>query len=102
MGRGRGVPLRERRRPEQPEPEVEGLPERTSSRRVAASKHVWVVGATGQPGRWPGLLVEWRRGEGGSWEARVVYTTPERDGDGDGVRLIERWLPGAALQPAGP
>lgn len=60
-------------------------------------RHVWVVDAPGHPGRWPGLLVEWRRRSPG-WEGRVVYAIPEPTGEGN--RAIERWLPASCLSPA--
>jgi hypothetical protein len=46
------------------------------------------------PGTWPGLLVEWRRGEAG-WQGRVVYTVVAATGS----RLVEAWLPAARLEP---
>jgi hypothetical protein len=60
-------------------------------------RHVWLVDAPGQPGRWPGLLVEWRRIDEGPWLARVVYAIPEPDRSGN--RVVERWLPGDCLSP---
>ena len=96
MGRGRsGIPLGERRRAAAP-----GVPEAIepfTSRRNAMCRHVWLVDAPGQPGRWPGLLVEWRRATDGSWDARVVYAVPEPSGLGN--RVLERWLPGGCLLP---
>ena len=96
MGRkGSGIPLGERRRADAPA-EREPM-EPIASRRRAMCRHVWLVDAPGQPGRWPGLLVEWRRAEDGSWEARVVYATPEAAGLGN--RVLERWLPARCLLP---
>ena len=92
MGRGRsGIPLGERFRPAAPAPSFRqpGRP----------GRHVWVVNAPAQPGRWPGLLVEWRRGEL-CWEARVVMATSEPD-DRTVARLVERWLPADCLEPVG-
>lgn len=59
-------------------------------------RHVWVVDAPGHPGRWLGLLIEWRRGAPG-WEGRVVYVIPEPKGRSS--RLVERWLPPDCLTP---
>jgi hypothetical protein len=66
---------------------------RGDAERPPAGKHCWVVDAPGAPGRWPGLLVEWRRGETG-WEGRVTYTTVF----GDRFLLIEQWLAAAFLE----
>ena len=49
-------------------------------------RHWWVVDAPGHPGRYPGLLAEWRR-EGDAWEGRVVYALDEGGGR---CRLVER------------
>jgi hypothetical protein len=72
------------------------LAERSAASRVdrpPAGKHCWVVDAPGAPGRWPGLLIEWRRSETG-WEGRVTYTTMF----GDRFLLIEQWLASAFLE----
>lgn len=76
------------------------LAERGGQRRAAepdAARHCWVVDAPCHPGRWPGLLVEWRR-ETEGWFGRVVYGIP--DPSWNGVRLIERWIPGQHLSVA--
>jgi hypothetical protein len=96
MGRGRsGIPLGERFRPGVP------LASATGSFRQPGrpGRHVWVVDAPAQPGRWPGLLVEWRRAEPG-WEARVVMAIAEPE-DRSVARLVERWLPAGCLEPVG-
>jgi hypothetical protein len=67
------------------------------SDRSAYGRHVWVVDAPGHPGRWAGLLMEWRRIDAG-WQGRVVYVIPEPDGCGN--RAIERWLAAECLLPA--
>ncbi|MFN8189957.1 MAG: hypothetical protein U0R78_05845 [Nocardioidaceae bacterium] len=59
-----------------------------------ALKHCWVTDAHG---RLPGLLLGWRRAEGGAWEGRVARAVPARDGRWD---LVEEWLPAAMLDPA--
>ena len=81
-------------------------------------RHCWVRGLAEAPGRWPGLLVEWRRapgtaraggtgagrpgpggagpgGAGGDWEGRVVYLVT----DGVTPVVVEAWLPAAHLAP---
>lgn len=58
-------------------------------------RHCWVVDAPGHPGRWPGVLLEWRRTDRG-WRGLVAYVMPEPYGDG--VRLVERWLPADHLE----
>src|SRR4051812_13195617 len=74
------------------------LAERVSaaeSRQCAPEKrHCWVVDAPGHPGRYAGLLAEWRRADSG-WEGRVVYALDEMSG---GCRLVERWLPSRCLE----
>jgi hypothetical protein len=62
----------------------------TSSRGGDDARHCWVVEASGHPGRWPGLLLEWRHEDHG-WMGRVAYALP--DLDQPGARLVERWLP---------
>lgn len=64
-------------------------PQRDEPQARAGGRHCWVVDASGHPGRWPGLLVEWRRA-GDRWEGRVVYVLPEPAGSG--TRLVERWV----------
>jgi hypothetical protein len=61
---------------------------------VAEGRHCWVHDPPDAPGTWPGLLVEWRRGEAG-WQGRVVYTVVGESGS----RLVEAWLPAARLEP---
>jgi hypothetical protein len=96
MGKGRsGVPLGERRPYQRPPPgQALDVGEVDPSR---LSRHVWLVDPPGQPGRWPGLLVEWRRSPTQGWQARVLYAVPESDRSGN--RVIERWLPGGCLEP---
>jgi hypothetical protein len=70
-----------------------GLP-RPEQAPVLAARHCWVRDPAGHPGRWPGLLAEWRRGSEG-WQGRVVYAVST----GDRVHLVEEWLPAASLLP---
>ena len=60
------------------------------------ARHCWLTDPPGEPGRWPGLVVEWRRGDLG-WEGRVAYGVPGTVG---AIRLIEQWLPASHLRPA--
>jgi len=39
----------------------------------SGGRHCWVLDPPVAPGRWPGLLVEWRRGAAG-WEGLVIFT----------------------------
>jgi hypothetical protein len=60
----------------------------------AEGRHCWVRDPPGNPGTWPGLLVEWRQ-RGGGWQGRVAYTVAGPHGPA----LVEAWLPAARLQP---
>jgi hypothetical protein len=61
---------------------------------AAGARHCWVSGPPGDPGRWPGLLAEWARRDGG-WFGRVVYAVD----DGGRVVLAEAWVPAEHLEP---
>ncbi len=67
--------------------------------RPAGRRHCWVTGRAAHPGRWPGLLVEWRRGPGAApgWEGRVVYVVGLPSGR---ALLVEDWVPAAELEQA--
>jgi hypothetical protein len=72
--------------------EVEGARERP-----VVTRHCWVSGLPGAPGRHPGLLAEWRHDPGtGRWLGRVVYAVDESGR----VVLVERWIPAEHLTPA--
>ena len=58
-------------------------------------RHCWVVDAPGHPGRYPGLLIEWRR-RTQTWDGLVAYVLPEPNGEGS--RLVERWIDSQYLQ----
>lgn len=62
--------------------------------RPVATRHCWVTGLPERPGRWAGLLAEWRLSAGG-WQGRVVYAVD----DGGATVLLEAWLPARHLQP---
>ena len=71
---------------------VEEEPDRP---RPVVQRHCWVQGLPQAPGRWPGLLVEWRRA-GSAWEGRVVYVVHEAAQP----VVVESWLAAAHLDPA--
>ena len=85
MSRGGGTPLRDRTRrggsTADPSPEAGGG--------EPGGRHCWVVDSPGHPGRWPGVLLEWRRADPG-WAGLVAYVIPEPHGHG--VSLAERWI----------
>ena len=66
--------------------------------RPVVQRHCWVQGLPDAPGRWPGLLVEWRQVPAepgaGRWQGRVVYALT--GGPGACV-LVEAWLDAAHL-----
>jgi len=63
--------------------------------RAVSHRHCWVTGVPEHPGRWAGLLAEWRRGSSG-WEGRVVYAVTVADR----CVLVETWVSAAQLQVA--
>lgn len=67
--------------------------------RSEGARHCWVADPPNHPGRWPGLLLAWRRTPGGAWEAWVVFAATDPDGR---PTLIEAWLPADILHPAVP
>jgi hypothetical protein len=60
----------------------------------AEGRHCWVRDPPEAAGTWPGLLVEWRRRDGG-WQGRVAYTVTGPHGPA----LVEAWLPAVRLEP---
>ena len=95
-GRGRGPSLAERAalsRGAQAPVETgggtsDGAAREQSTAREPSGRHCWVLDPPEAPGRWPGLLAEWRRAPDGLWEGRVVYAVPVRDR----CVLVEAWL----------
>ena len=57
------------------------------------ARHCWVVDPPASPGRWPGVLVEWRRERDGGWSGRVVWVAQ----DECGPVVLEAWLSAALL-----
>ena len=66
--------------------------------RPVLTRHCWVTGLPDCPGRWAGLLAEWRQDTngGGGWQGRVVYAVD----DGMATVLVEAWVHARHLQPA--
>jgi hypothetical protein len=63
----------------------------------ARRRHCWVLGTAHERGPWPGLILEWRRTNGGEWAARVVYVPNPRE-----PRSVEAWFVAALLRPLDP
>ena len=64
---------------------------------VASSRrHCWVTGPDDDPGPFPGLVLDWRRHEDGTWQAWVVYLVDDLQG------AVQAWVPAVRLQPAAP
>jgi len=63
---------------------------------VVVTRHCWVTDLPDRPGRWAGLLVEWRQAGTGEWLGRVAYVVE----DDHRPVLVEAWLPGRQLRPA--
>lgn len=101
MGGGRGPNLAARSGlpPVQPSPDAASRADRV---RPVVLRHCWVQGVPDTPGRWPGLLVEWRQPRPGDgtrprWEGRVVYVVSV--GPTEAV-VVETWVDAAHLSPA--
>jgi len=100
MSRGRSPTLAERSAVGPPaeagtDPELAALRDRP---RPVLTRHCWVTGLSECPGRWAGLLAEWRQEtEAGGWQGRVMYAVD----DGVATVLVEAWVPARHLQPAG-
>jgi len=66
--------------------------------RPVLTRHCWVTDLPECPGRWAGLLAEWRQDTvGGGWQGRVVYAVD----DGAATVIVEAWVAARHLQPAG-
>jgi hypothetical protein len=62
---------------------------------ATGGRHCWVVDPPGVPGRWPGLLAEWRRVEAG-WEGLVVFVASA----GGKPALVQAWVDAGCLEDA--
>jgi hypothetical protein len=58
-------------------------------------RHCWVLGAEGERGPWPGLVLHWDRTSSG-WRAWVVYLA----GEGEDQVTVQRWVGRDRLAPA--
>jgi hypothetical protein len=91
MGRGRGVPLRDRvammGREPVPLPAVTPGPRRR--------RHCWVRPDPDDTTQVEGLVLQWAK-EGDAWVALVQFVL-ERDGE---AIAVQRWLPASRLRPA--
>ena len=98
MSRRQGPSLVERGLASPPAAEPE-LPADADDRpRPVLHRHCWVTGLPERPGRWAGLLAEWRQDrDAGGWQGRVVYAV---DG-GRTTVLVEAWVAACYLEPAG-
>jgi hypothetical protein len=66
--------------------------------RPVLHRHCWVTGLPARPGRYAGLVAEWRQDrEAGGWQGRVVYAVD----DGRTTVLVEAWVAACHLDPAG-
>jgi hypothetical protein len=103
MARGRGPTLAERSAGRAgtdltPDPDLAAELAAVQDRpRPVSTRHCWVTGLPDSPGRWAGLLAEWRRDGDGDWQGRVVYAVDV----GAGVTvMVEAWVSSRHLQPA--
>lgn len=97
MGRRTGPTLADRLAASTGAPPAAAEDPEGSRERPVVTRHCWVSGLPGSPGRHPGLLVEWWHDQGsGRWLGRVVYAVDEQ---GRGV-LVERWITAEHLTPA--
>ena len=65
--------------------------------RPVLTRHCWVTGLPDCPGRWAGLLAQWRQDtDAGGWQGRVVYAVD----DGAATVIVEAWAHARHSQPA--
>ena len=107
MSRGRGPTLAQRSAasaagtaPTAPAAEVVADPELAALQgrpRPVLTRHCWVTGLPDCPGRWAGLVAEWRQdSHAGGWQGRVVYAVDE----GAATVMVEAWVHARHLHPA--
>jgi hypothetical protein len=68
--------------------------DRSADRSRLPPRHCWVLNPPSAPGRWPGLVVEWRTA-GGHWEGRVVVVL----GRGRDAAVLDVWMREEQLTP---
>src|SRR4051794_20394253 len=66
-----------------------------SPRREAVARHCWVTDPAGVRGRWPGVVLEWRRREG-RWQGRAVVVVLA----GQDQQVVCAWFDQDDLAPA--
>ncbi len=87
--------FRDRRPPGPPGGPAEGAPRPAAADRSRLPpRHCWVLNPPSAPGRWPGLVVEWRS-VGGHWEGRVVVVL----GRGRDAAVLDVWMREEQLTP---
>lgn len=75
------------------DPDLAALQDRP---RPVLTRHCWVTGLPASPGRWAGLVAEWRQDRAaGGWHGRVVYAIE----DGASTVLVEAWVHARHLEP---
>jgi hypothetical protein len=79
---------------EQPTGQPTGQPRGAADRSRLPPRHCWVLNPPSAPGRWPGLVVEWRS-VAGHWEGRVVVVL----GRGRDAAVLDVWMREEQLTP---
>jgi hypothetical protein len=75
-------------------PPAEAAAPDVAAERRPGARHCWLTDAPGLPGRWPGLVVAWRR-HAGHWQGRILVVLLE---DHD-ARVICGWFDQTFLIP---
>ena len=100
MSRGHGPTLAERSAMGTPaevgaDPDLADLQDRP---RPVLTRHCWVTGLPECPGRWAGLLAEWRQDTAADgWQGRVVQAVD----NGPVTVMVEACVHARHLEPAG-
>src|SRR3954452_21599976 len=68
--------------------------DRPADRSRLPPRHCWVLNPPSAPGRWPGLVVQWRSAAG-HWEGRVVVVL----GRGPDAAVLDVWMREEQLTP---
>lgn len=101
-GSGSGIPLSDRVRagaasPAKPPAAPDSGRASDAVEGACPARHCWVSVPLDGPQARPGLLLEWRQGERGRWEGRVIYVAQLRAGRWS---LVEEWVPAELLTPS--